>query len=173
MRVYFEKLNEPTIEIAEAINSWENDPELVPLIRPSQSKSALESRQTVTVEGLKKRVEHHTTYLIYLDEQLIGDMNFMVDPSHLFKKEPGTAWIGITIGHPEGRGKGIGNKAIRFLENEIKKEGHSRIELGVFEYNAHARKLYQKLGYQEIGQIENFTYWQGRMWNDIRMEKYI
>jgi ribosomal protein S18 acetylase RimI-like enzyme len=85
---------------------------------------------------------------------------------------PGTAWIGITIGDPEGRGKGIGYKAIQYLEEEIKKQGLNRVELGVFEFNTQAQKLYRKLGYEEIGRIENFTYWQEKMWKDIRMEKY-
>ena len=34
-------------------------------------------------------------------------------------------------------------------------------------------KLYQKAGYQEICRIPDFTFWQGKMWQDIRMEKYV
>ncbi|WP_342710115.1 GNAT family protein [Lentibacillus persicus] len=55
----------------------------------------------------------------------------------------------------------------------MKKAGNQRIELGVFEFNKPAYKLYQKLGYREIGRIHQFTYWQGSMWSDIRMEKYV
>lgn len=55
----------------------------------------------------------------------------------------------------------------------MKEQGLKRIELGVFEFNQQAQKLYQKLGYKEIGRIDNFTYWQGKMWTDIRMEKYL
>ena len=58
-------------------------------------------------------------------------------------------------------------------EEEIRKAGCKRIELGVFEFNEPAKKLYQKMGYAEIGRIPNFTFWQGKMWTDIRMEKYI
>ena len=36
-----------------------------------------------------------------------------------------------------------------------------------------AIKLYQKAGYTEIGRIKDFVYWQGRLWQDIRMEKYL
>ncbi len=97
----------------------------------------------------------------------------MADPSHLYKKEQGTAWIGITIGEPEGRGKGNGFIAIQYLEEQIKQQGLRRIELGVFEFNKQAHKLYRKLGYEEIGRIQDFTYWQNKMWNDIRMEKYL
>jgi RimJ/RimL family protein N-acetyltransferase len=42
--------------------------------------------------------------------------------------------------------------------------------MGVFEFNANAKKLYQKFGYQEIGRVKDFTFWQGRLWQDIRME---
>jgi RimJ/RimL family protein N-acetyltransferase len=91
----------------------------------------------------------------------------------LYKKETGTAWIGIIIGEEIGRGKGIGYLTLQFLENEIKLHGLKRIELGVFEFNTNAIKLYQKLGYKEIARLEDFTYWQDKMWQDIRMEKYI
>ena len=62
---------------------------------------------------------------------------------------------------------------MQYLENEIKSQGLKRIELGVFEFNTNAIKLYQKLGYKEIARIADFTYWQEKMWQDIRMEKYI
>jgi RimJ/RimL family protein N-acetyltransferase len=154
-------------------NRWENDPTLIPLTRPNQNKSELERQRIITLDNLTQRLEDLHIYLIYLDDQLIGEMNYMVDPSHLYNKEPGTAWIGITIGEPEGRGKGVGNVAIQYLEEQIKKVGLKRIELGVFEFNIQAQKLYQKLDYKEIGHIEDFTYWQDKLWSDIRMEKYL
>ncbi|WP_456270973.1 GNAT family N-acetyltransferase [Bacillus sp. AK031] len=173
MNIHFEKLLEPTPAIVEAMNRWENDPVIIPLTRPNKNQEELERREKVTLDDLTKRLANHRTYIIYLDNELIGEMNYMVDPGHLFKKEAGTAWIGITIGEPAGRGKGIGRQAIQFLERQIKSEGLSRIELGVFEFNQNAMKLYKKMGYKEIGYIENFTYWEGKMWTDIRMEKHV
>lgn len=173
MNVQFIKLIEPTQSIVDAINRWENDPTLIPLIRPNKNKSELEHREEITLDDFTKRLENHDSYLMYLNDQLIGEMNYMVDPGHLYRKDPGTAWIGITIGEPEGRGKGIGLLAIQYLEKQIKMQGLKRIELGVFEFNKNAIKLYQKLGYKEIGQIDNFTYWCDKMWKDIRMEKYV
>ncbi|MDX8365549.1 GNAT family N-acetyltransferase [Cytobacillus sp. IB215665] len=173
MKTNFIKLTEPNNSLVEVLNRWENDPTLVPLTRPNQNKSELECQKSISVENLIQRLEHEHIYLIYQDDLLIGEMNYMVDPGHLYKKESGTAWIGITIGESEGRGKGIGFKAIRFLEDKIREEGLRRIELGVFEFNNQALKLYQKLGYNEIGRIKDFTYFQGKMWNDIRMEKWI
>ncbi|WP_181350878.1 GNAT family N-acetyltransferase [Thalassobacillus sp. CUG 92003] len=173
MRTSFIELTEPTQEHADAFNRWENDRTLIPLTRPNQSQSEVEEPVTMTLDHLIERLNNHRIYLIYLDDQLIGEMNFMVDPGHLYKKVPGTAWVGITIGEPEGRGKGIGFKAIQFLEEQVRKQGLRRIELGVFEFNQNAHHLYQKLGYKEIGRIADFTFWQNKMWADIRMEKYV
>ncbi|TFJ92415.1 GNAT family N-acetyltransferase [Lentibacillus salicampi] len=173
MAVHFVKLTKPTNSLLETFNRWENDPALIPLTRPNQNKSELERRSKSTLAGLTKRLEQVHIYLIYSYDKLVGEMNYMVDPGHLYKKEPGTAWIGITIGEPEGRGKGIGYEAMQYLEEQIKEQGIKRIELGVFEFNKPAQILYQKLGYKEIGYIENFTFREGKMWSDIRMEKYL
>jgi RimJ/RimL family protein N-acetyltransferase len=62
---------------------------------------------------------------------------------------------------------------VRYLEDQIREAGCRRIELGVFEFNQRACRLYRKLGYREIGRIDDFTYWKGTMWQDIRMEKYL
>jgi RimJ/RimL family protein N-acetyltransferase len=171
--IRFAPLVEPTGEIAEAFTRWENDPLLIPLSRPNRNKDDLEKRQVVTLDDMVQRLKHDHIYLIYLDSQLIGEMSYQVDPKQLLKKEPGTAWIGITIGEAHGRGKGIGSQALPYLEQQIATQGLKRIELGVFAFNTPAFTLYQKLGYQEIGRVLDFTYWEGRMWEDIRMEKYL
>ena len=173
MNIEFRKLTEPTTETAEAFERWENDPALIPFIRPNRDLAALDGRETVTIKDLQERLEHNQIFLIYLDRQLIGSMDYQIDPRHLYKKEPGTAWIGIVIGEESGRGKGVGVPAIEYLEEQIKAQGLKRIELGVFEFNTNAIRLYQKLGYQEFARIKDFTYWDGKMWQDIRMEKYL
>ncbi|MGP4079400.1 GNAT family N-acetyltransferase [Pseudalkalibacillus sp. R45] len=173
MSIQFIELTEPTISLVDMLNRWENDSALIPLTRPNKNEEELAYRGNMTMEDLTKRLEHHHIYLIYYDDQLIGEMNYMIDPGHLFKRVPGTAWIGITIGDPNGRGKGVGYQAIKYLEEQIRQQDLERIELGVFEFNTHAHKLYQKLGYQKIGRIQDFTYWKDRMWADIRMEKIL
>ena len=172
MNVTFSKLIMPAQEIADAYNKWKNDPALIPFARPNANEETLNMQVTVTVDELKERLKHSHIYLMYLEGQPIGEMSYQIDPAHLYKKEPNTAWIGITIGEEHARGKGIGFQAMQYLEQEIKHAGHQRIELGVFEFNINAIKLYKKLAYQEIGRIDNFTYWQGKIWQDIRMEKY-
>jgi RimJ/RimL family protein N-acetyltransferase len=173
MNVRFEKLTNPTPEVVEHLNRWENDPILIPFIRPNQTKEDIERKITITPEDLEKRLEYAPTYLIYLQDQLIGVIDYQINPKVLYKEKPGTAWIGIIIGEEIGRGKGIGYLAMQFLEEQIKLQGLKRIELGVFEFNKNAIKLYKKLGYKEFARLNDFTYWQGKMWQDIRMEKYI
>ena len=173
MEIDFVKLEKPTSDIVAAFSKWENDSGLIPLIRPNPNEEALQNRESITIENLAKRLEHNNIFLIYLDGQLIGEMDYQIDPNHLYKKEPGTAWIGIIIGEETGRGRGVGFQAIRYMEEQIKAQGLKRIELGVFEFNTSAIKLYQRLGYQEIARIKEFTYWNGKMRQDIRMEKYI
>ncbi|UOQ44499.1 GNAT family N-acetyltransferase [Halobacillus salinarum] len=173
MELYFKALIEPAADVIEAFNRWENDEALLPLIHPYKDEAGLKQRSNISRDELIGRLEHQRVYLMYLDEQLIGEMNYMVDPDMLYKKETGTAWIGITIGEPDGRGKGFGFKAIEFLEEQIKRQGLKRIGLGVFEFNKQAISLYKKLGYKEIGYIEDFTFWKGKKWGDIRMEKYL
>lgn len=173
MNHHFTKLNKPTHEAAAAFTKWDNNPALVYLARPNQNQADLEKQTVVNVDELGKRLEHQTIYLIHFDGQLVAEMSYQIDPPHLYKKETGTAWIGITIGEESARGKGLGKLAMQYLEGEIRKAGYKRIELGVFEFNLSAQKLYQKMGYVEIGRIPNFTFWQQKMWTDIRMEKYI
>src|SRR5262245_54090389 len=173
LTIQFVPLVEPTPEIAEAFTRWENDPTLIPLSRPNRTKEDLERRQLVTLDEMVERLKHQHIDLIYLEAQLIGEMSYQIDPQHLFKKEVGTAWISITIGEAHGRGKGVGYQSLLYLEQQISAHGLRRIELGVFEFNTPALGLYHKLGYREIGRIKDFTYWRDRMWQDVRMEKYL
>ena len=172
MQVNFKKLVTPTPEIALTMTEWANDRAIVHLMRPSFSQGELQAETSVTVATLLERIERgHVFYLVYADEQLVGEMNYVVDPPQLLKHQKGSAWIGISIGVASARGKGIGAKAMQYLEDEIRAAGYARIELGVFEYNEPAIRLYKKMGYKEFGHVPEFTYWDGKMWTDIRMEK--
>jgi GNAT superfamily N-acetyltransferase len=173
MNIHIKQLTHPNSTILKDLNKWDNDPDLIPFIRPSQNKEELEQHRDINLDELKDRLRTQHMYLIYMENKLVGEMNYLIDPGHLYKKMKGTAWLGITIGDPGARGKGIGYKAIRYLEMEIKKQGLARIELGVFEFNSQAYKLYRQMGYEEIARIPDFTYWNDKMWSDIRMEKVL
>ncbi len=172
-KVEFKRLVEIVPEVVEAFDRWENDGELVPFVRPNRCQGDLDRRERVTFEQLEARVRKHHIFLIYCAGHLVGEMSFQIDPHQMYRKVPGSAWIGITIGESAARGKGIGAIAMAWLETQIAQMGLKRIELGVFEFNHPAISLYRKLGYTEIGRIPDFTYFQDRMWQDIRMEKQL
>jgi len=171
--VEYRRLTEPTSEIAAIMERWENDRELVPFMRPCKSKEDWEVATVVTLDTLKKRMLTNQIFLIYAEGALVGEVSCQVDPPQCYRKVHGTAWIGISIGEKSARHRGVGSGAMRFIEDHIERQELKRIELGVFEFNENARRLYVKLGYREIGRIDNFTYWNGRMWQDIRMEKLL
>ncbi|WP_338082268.1 GNAT family protein [Exiguobacterium qingdaonense] len=158
-------------DIVDTFNRWNNNPEIVHLIRPCRSEEELTAYHEMTLEDLTERLLTHDIFLIYVDDLLVGEMNVMYDPPHLYRQEPGTAWLGLVIGETSGRGKGVGTEALRLLEETLRAKQTPRMELGVFAFNHAAHRLYTKCGYEEIGRIEQFTYWDGQLWSDIRMEK--
>jgi RimJ/RimL family protein N-acetyltransferase len=166
-------MNVPTAEIASRLNLWENEPKLVPYIRPLGGIEDLGKINEVTVETLARRLETQEEYLIYDNDQLIGEASVRTDPEHLAKKESKTAWLGIYIGDERSRGSGAGTIVLTRLEDTLKKRGFRRIELGVFEFNIGAYRFYSKLGFREFAKIEAFTWFRGKMWRDLRMEKYL
>lgn len=173
MKIIFEKLTIPFHEIVQSMNKWANDPLLTPLMRRNGNQEELEAPVLVTNDSLAKRLECSYLYLIYVDEQLVGEISFQIDSGLLYKQEKGSAWIGIGIGESSARGKGVGKRAMEYLEKQIYAKGLHRVELGVFAFNTPAIKFYKKLGYKEIGRVDELTYWQGKMWSSIHMEKYL
>lgn len=164
-------LLEASDDIVETFNRWNNDPKIVHLIRPARSEAELTAEQRMTVADLTNRLHTHDIFLIYADDKLVGEVNVMYDANHLYVQEPGSAWLGLVIGEASARGKGVGSEALHLLEERLRRQGTPRIELGVFGFNEAAHHLYKKLGYEEIAHIHAFTYWDGRFWPDIRMEK--
>ncbi len=63
----------------------------------------------------------------------------------------------ITINVPPTfRRKGIGSKMIKEIESLLKQKGITECQLEVREDNSAALKLYQSVGYQKIGKLENY-----------------
>jgi len=63
----------------------------------------------------------------------------------------------ITVNVPPAyRRKGIGTKMLIEIENLLKQKGITECQLEVREDNSAALKLYQSVGYQKIGKLENY-----------------
>ena len=69
--------------------------------------------------------------------------------------EPGTkishAAVFFIYLEPACWGRGIGEKALRFLENEVRDRGYSRLECSVAVPNLRAIRLYEKAGFTREG----------------------
>jgi RimJ/RimL family protein N-acetyltransferase len=156
---------------------WENDQKNRHLFSYFPTKEASET--LFTEMDFKKKTNRpknnraNEELLINLDSVPVGFMSFELDPPHKKNRENQTAWMAIVIGEERARGKGIGYSSMKELERLAKGSNALWAEVGVFEFNARAHALYKKLGYQEITRIENFTYWDNKMWSDIRLVKLI
>jgi RimJ/RimL family protein N-acetyltransferase len=78
----------------------------------------------------------------------------------------GEAWIAIALGERDSWGQGYGSDAmntmLRYCFQELNLR---RITLVVFEYNARARRAYEKLGFVYEGQLRSMMQREGRRWD--------
>jgi ribosomal protein S18 acetylase RimI-like enzyme len=81
------------------------------------------------------------------DNNCIGFIWYILDAA--FHKYP---YIHIIAVKKEYRGKGIGKKLLSFLEETVL-NSESKIFLVVADFNLKAKKLYEQIGYKEVGQI--------------------
>jgi RimJ/RimL family protein N-acetyltransferase len=155
----------------DAIVKWYNDEEIAPFIHPNFQAAKQPPYTKDDVRHSWKETPDKFNYLIFDTAQVIGELSIQRNFFMLHDNVPNTAWISICIGEKEYWGQGVAQTAMRYLETECVRLGFERIELGVFEHNARAYRLYQKMGYREIARYPDFTYSQGKWHADIRMEK--
>ena len=68
---------------------------------------------------------------------------------------PFTGYIQTICVAPEARGSGVGSQLIAFAEERIFRDGPN-VFLCVSSFNPRARALYERLGYETIGEIRDF-----------------
>lgn len=171
--ITLKKLEEYKLENFELIAKWYNDEEIIYFITPNRGK-----KEIVDVNGhllLKNALDNHDKciYFIMKSKSPIGIVTIIKNFEYLTDKDEKTAWISICIGEKEYWGKGISKEAMRLVEDECRKLGFHKIELGVFGFNYKAIKLYKKMDYKELEVISKFTYLKGKWYEDIRMLKII
>jgi RimJ/RimL family protein N-acetyltransferase len=82
-----------------------------------------------------------------------------------------TAEVGIVIGEPDARGKGYGTEAMRLLlDYAFTVLALRNVMLRVYEYNAAARRSYEKVGFREIGRRRGSRWHNGRFWDEVYMD---
>jgi len=164
---------ESAAEIFEHLAKWYNDSAIDYLVRPNFEVGAL---KTLTVNDV---IESHRekpgkyNYIVKEGSTLVGDFSIDLQFPHLYGKIPHTAWIGLCIGNQNYWGTGASQWIVSEIEKICVQLNATRIELGVFEYNKRAEKLYLKCGYVPIGKLTDFVFWNDKWWSDHRMEKWL
>ena len=104
--------------------------------------------------------EQRSHLLIETNGQIIGEGSMQVGTAH----QTGTLGIKI-IG--KYRRRGLGTEMMLLLEAEARKLGLQRIYLHVWGLNEPAFRLYQKVGYRQIGRLPNWYHIQDKAGNSI------
>jgi RimJ/RimL family protein N-acetyltransferase len=82
-----------------------------------------------------------------------------------------TAGLGLMIGEPDCWGKGYGTETTRLLlDYAFTALGMQNVMLHVYEFNASARRCYEKAGFREIGRRRKSHWFNGRYWDEIAMD---
>ena len=88
-------------------------------------------------------------YSIFFENEFVGIIQKI-------RKEHDNIHIGRFLINPELVGRGLGKKAlIEFINLIFQDEDVNSITLNVFDYNAGAKKLYEKVGFEVVNVIEN------------------
>ncbi len=88
-------------------------------------------------------------YSIFCEKEFIGIIQKI-------RKERDNIHIGRFLINPELTGRGLGKKAlIEFINLIFQDEDVNSITLNVFDYNAGAKKLYEKVGFKVVNVTEN------------------
>lgn len=69
---------------------------------------------------------------------------------------------------PNARGKGVGQQLLNFAEQKAKESGFSKLSLTVVQDNDVALKLYQKMGFEIVGEINKKPYYLYQMRKEVK-----
>ncbi len=153
---------------------WSNDPSIRHLYQRFTSKQQYERPLEVgfAKSGLRNSMARgRSMYMIQWHDQVVGEVSLEMSSPAVVPANPGTGWVGIVLGESRVWGRGIGKAAMHHIEEVARRKGAKRIQLGVFDFNTRAKKLYQSLGYVHLYSTPAFTWWDDQMWTDLRLGK--
>ncbi len=172
----FRDIETTQLEDVEHLVRWANDLEIRHLFQQFDSEKQSQERLALDAPQLQRMITRaikrgKVVQLIEWQAQVVGELTIEMNPRMLIDPRPHTAWLGIVIGAESARGRGLGRLAMEHIEKLAKILGAKHAQIGVFEFNTRARRLYETLGYKEITTLSDFTWWKGKRWSDIRMGK--
>lgn len=114
------------------------------------------------------RTDNQQTFTIYAlpEFQPIGTVNL-----HQINHKHRKANMGIMIGEPAMRGRGLGTEAVELiLDYGFNALSLHSIWLTTYDFNAAGRRAYLKAGFTEVGRRRQCRFHTGRFWDEIHMD---
>jgi RimJ/RimL family protein N-acetyltransferase len=173
MDLSFRQLISPEPQFFAALARWYSDPDIKYAIRPNFLEGEMPDLTEAQLAAEFGRNPGKNIYVIEDTGRLIGEVTLDTAFQKLCSPAGRTAWISLLVGEKDYWRLGVGWSAMQFLEATCRKMDLNRIELGVFEFNQAAQRLYRKAGYVVICRTEHFTYRPDKWYADIRMEKWL
>lgn len=103
-------------------------------------------------EEMCRNICHDPGFLLYMaHSDIVPAGIILLDPRGV----AGSPYIKSIAVYPEFRGQGIGTKLLSFAENLFRDKSR-HIFICVSSFNCRARKLYEKNGFQEVGELQDY-----------------
>lgn len=103
---------------------------------------------------------------VFDGERLIGKLTI---DALIYPSLSHTWWIHAVYVHPDARGTGASSKLIKAAIAHAQSRGASRIALWVNGVNAHAKGLYERMGFRQTGHIPGGIKVDGAYVDDVLM----
>jgi ribosomal protein S18 acetylase RimI-like enzyme len=128
----------------------------IPSIARWVAETPLWQRYNVTAEVFAKRLRDglETGATIYVAEQSSVVVGFLwLVERGAFNRSGYVQLIGV---RPDVRSGGVGRALMEFAEKQIFAQGRDMFLL-VSDFNSDAQKFYRRLGYQKVGQLDDYV----------------
>lgn len=153
-------------DLRPAYVDWLNDQHLMRYSEQRLKRHTLESCRAYlrSFQG----TPHHFWALRHAALGLVGTMTAYLDPI-----QGDSADLGILVGHPLARGRGIGREAWRaVMETLLGPLGLGSVTAGTLEVNTPMRRIMAGTGMTRLPEKERFLLWESRQVLVVKMVKY-
>jgi len=152
-------------EDSETLRQWINDHDTARYLSISWPVSSSEQREyheRTRKDGGRKKIA-----ITLSDGKLIGLLSLKN-----FDLMNRSVEVGITIGTPEYRGKGLGSRALRLAVRVLFDEfNYHRVWAHILEPNLACVNLFKHVGFEQEGVLRDSVFWNGQMVGTVIMAK--
>ena len=149
------KRAEPRVEVRPAVaEDWRGFLVLVEALYQELGEDRPPERRLITLFDDAVAPSPFKLFFAVVEDELCGMVSLAIVPT---TQAAGCfAYLDDVFVLEQHRGQGIGAELMREALNNARKSGCVRVELGTRRDNVHARRLYERLGFQEL---DGVRYW--------------